>query len=47
MYVLFLFKIALMYTQEQLHYAEINIQKGPLRFEGGDHAVGYSQVIKE
>ena len=36
-----------MCTQEELNYADLDLQKGPkVRIGGNDHAVEYSQVAE-
>ena len=34
------------YTQEAINYAELDPQKGPSRFGGGEHVVNYDQVTE-
>ena len=42
----FFIKIAFVYTQGQLTYVDLDIQKGPNRFGDDCHAVDYGQVAE-
>ena len=46
LYALFLHYNCTVYMQEQLNYADLNIQRGPNRYGGGDHTVEYVQVAE-